>query len=1080
MRSIAALVGFALFVTADLQAANITLNKVMFPNTLGGTTGPTTAPSQAPLSQPIVLEFSGAPIFKESVSSAIRIAVDASNTKGQPIGLPAFGDFEIAGNRVIFRPRLPKSEVPDGFGPGSDIASDLGAPGLLPETIYSIQVEIGTPNSISNLTKSKVVLPLKFTTKAGTPGDQLVPSLFSNAPATPVKVDKKKLKPKDGTTGIDPNLFSDPAGLFDSIPNAKRPPFRLRFNGSVDPQSDNIGPENIRIRAIRDTDGSPVDEVLSSESVLVSNSPSGATVSVFPLSILPFGYTIAIELKDTFRSLLGVTQNDGTTTPAFKEVARYVVAKDPSVGQPIDDALSENFDNALRQDSSITVNEGLSMAGWDGNNSNVLKAGFGFSGDASLGRFDPPNVDITVNLDTDFQTFPLFSGATPEAQPGTVVAGGVFNFTDFHLPANVTLRIRGNNPVVIACTGNVLIEGTIDLDAADGTDDVTFDSAITPAPGGQGGPGGGKGGDGHPVIVPAGGTIKFMQTPQFGQSGFAPGNTGPGGGGGGQSGCTMPWTPFVGDPTCTAFDAAGDGSRGPGGGGGSFNKFFPNIGATQSGNQGPEPNGVLVSGRRGAVGIGDNLPVTFDPSKAIPNAPLAYFATNGNPTNAVARPNPNQTFEAAYNAGLVYDQTPKMLVSTSTWAKTKKILLFGDAGPGVFVDSDEGNNFVGPGGELSQIQGGQGGGGGGSRTEGLDQVCKNVIFTSLSLPFTTLDSKGAGGGGGGGAILIQALGTIEISGSNGKILATGGNGGGAEQIGNGERGGNGGGGAGGCVILQSASKVIVPNEGLLPLYHIDVSPGYGTDAATVLAGATTGIANGETRTLQVGDSGPGAPGLVQIHAPDTSEVVTSKIGAEINYSMFNIGSGGTVNDGLDPFNPLVPFDKTPTLLTPNSVARSTWYDLGSVTSEFRPPVVTSAGSLAGPIFGVPNEGPFFKGTDPQTGLVETDAAGNVLTPYANDLEVDSPDLLKPDFIPNGPSHYQTVKVEFMGADEDADNPGLPDESTATAWVTDPTQINGKRFVRWQMTFNIAANPNILPTPLTPRPQVNFLRIPFKY
>ena len=54
-----------------------------------------------------------------------------------------------------------------------------------------------------------------------------------------------------------------------------------------------------------------------------------------------------------------------------------------------------------------------------------------------------------------------------------------------------------------------------------------------------------------------------------------------------------------------------------------------------------------------------------------------------------------------------------------------------------------------------------------------------------------------------------------------------------------------------------------------------------------------------------------------------------------------------------------------------------------------------------------------------------------------------------------------------------------DLTTTTGFVADSTDINGKRFVRFEVTFNIAAGAE-LPSPVTPRPQMNFMRLRFKY
>ncbi|MFG0318714.1 MAG: hypothetical protein ACF8XB_15680, partial [Planctomycetota bacterium JB042] len=707
---------------------------------------------------------------------------------------------------------------------------------------------------------------------------------------------------------------------------------------------------------------------------------------------------------------------------------------------------------------------------------------FGFGGDGELGRFEPPPADgVTVYLDTDFQTFPLFSGATPEAQPGTVVEGGVFNFTDFHLPPNAKLIARGSNPLIITATGSVLIEGLIDLNGSDGQSDNTFDSAMTPMPGGSPGAGGGRGGDSHPVFVPAGATsLVFIQTPSFAESGYAPGNLVPGGGGGGQCGCSLPWSSFNG-ANCSSYSGTGDGSRGSGGGGGSFNVFLPNA---------PEDTSIPVSGRRGGVGIGNHLPVPFAAGDPIPPAPQAYQAQPGNPTNAVAMPNPNPTFRNAVLDGLIYDSGSSFNISTS-WATTKRVTMFGAAGPAVFKDEDDENNYIGPGGEISEIIGGQGGGGAGSRTEGLDQQCKQTIFINAQLPFTVLDARGGGGGGGAGAMLVQALGAIELTGANARIEAKGGDGGGGEGTESSTRGGAGGGGSGGAVLLQSATNVIMNTA--LSAIVIDVSGGCGANATNLSNNSSTGTPGADTGVLQIADGGPGGPGLVQIHVPEgaVDMVDESKVNAYVFRSVFQVSSStslpcnaasGPPFTGQTTFNPLVPKSKTPTPLTPKSVARSTWYDLGAVTADFRPPVVTSAGPIDGPVFGVPGVGPFFRGTDTATGLVMTDTQGYVMSPFQNDIEVDAPDLLRPDYIPNGSidPHFQTVEVWFQGADESTAFPGTPDPSSWTEWMSDITLLNGYQFLRWEVRFDIATNATQPPQPNTPRPQVNRLRIPLKY
>jgi len=1047
------------------SGGGIKLKKIRFPASLTGKGGPTTPADQTPLSQVIVFEFTGKPELPPGVAEGLRIRVDAMNTLGQPVNGLAYGEYKVRGDKVIFTPRLPTVPLSSAFTATSDISGNEGLPGLLPNTIYSIDVTVGTVNSVRNLTgiKSSVGLPVTFRTT------NIPQQYFSNAPQKAPKVKLKKLRPKAGASGIHPAVFQDPAGLFTQIPENRRPPFRIVFKRPVSSDAENYQSDGFRLRAVLSPEGVPEDLLVGTTAVLTLNQPKRAEVLLYPNGFLPLGHTLALELSDQFEALSGANGDDDGE-PGFTELARYRVAVDPHPGAALDDFIFEDFDDTVHQDP-VLANVVDQQASWDAGDSDTLRASWGFGGDGSLGRFEPPtNPDMIITLDTDFQTFPLFSGATPDVRAGTVIRGGVFHFTDFHITQNVTLLARGSNPLVITATGDVLIEGQIDLRGSNGTRDDTFDSAITALPGGSPGVGGGKGGDGHPLFSPPGATdLRFLQTPQFGQTGFGPGNHGPGGGGGGQCGCTLPLPGLIAS-NCLGFSQNGNGSRGSGGGGGSNAPFIPSP-------QGPEPL-IPVSGRRGAVGAGNHLPVQFNAGDPFPPPPAYYDAQPGNPTNAVARISQQMTFAEAYLAGLIYDEDNDMVIN-ATWPQNTKILLFGEPGPAVFPDEDMTNNFIGPGGEINVLQGSQGGGGAGSMTEGLTWECNDLVFNQWRLPLTLLDSRGGSGGGGGGAILIQALGTITFAGSEARILASAGKGAGGEITGRSSRGGGAGGGAGGTVILQAGVNVFLDDSSLPSDGVIDVSGGCGDLAEIIRSSDEEGVTGGDGRVLQFADGGPGGPGLVQIHVPQGAQnhVNASHTLASMSLNMYDMRCNQTTTA-----IPLVNMSLTPTPLTPRSTARSVWYDLGAVTSEFRPPIVTTAGTLNGPIFGVPGVGPFFRGTNTSTGEVMTDSLGNVLTPFVNDIEVDAPDLLRSDYIPNGVEFpfSQSVEVWFEGADEDAANPGSPDLATSTGFVSDITLLNGKRFVRWEIRFDIATDPMQPPTPLTPRQEVRTLRVPFKY
>ncbi len=79
------------------------------------------------------------------------------------------------------------------------------------------------------------------------------------------------------------------------------------------------------------------------------------------------------------------------------------------------------------------------------------------------------------------------------ASSNTTLAGGTYNYTSFTIDAGVTVDVTGTQPLVIYCTGNVLINGTLNASGVNGSNGVTFSSAGS---GGAGVAGGANGGNG--------------------------------------------------------------------------------------------------------------------------------------------------------------------------------------------------------------------------------------------------------------------------------------------------------------------------------------------------------------------------------------------------------------------------------------------------------------------------------------------------------------------------------------------------------------------------------------------------------
>lgn len=483
-----------------------------------------------------------------------------------------------------------------------------------------------------------------------------------------------------------------------------------------------------------------------------------------------------------------------------------------------------------------------------------------------LGRFLPPANGQTITLDTDLQAFPLLDGSTPDA-PVMEVRGGVFPFTDIVLPAGVILKAVGDHPLVLGATGSVQIAGEIRLDGGRGRNEMAYDSALFSLPGGVGVAGGGRGGEGHPIVFfPPQPSRDHVVSPSRGGDGFGPGNRERDGGQGGQCGTYDNPDAVTGEYatdreiSCSELTSRHhntfnvdpmtgqnypQGYETPGGGGGSF----------------------LTSGRTSAPGVG----------------------------NVIA------DGMGGYIAGAVTE------------------LAAGASGPRPFRDADPGNDFIGFLGELKDVIGGQGGGAGGSSLDGYhcgdwclddddpsnDGFCQNEFGGMFQS--SVGDARGGSGGAGGGALLIQALGGIDIQ-STAVLSARGGTGGGGEIVGCSGWSGAGGAGSGGALILRSNSSVHVQTGAVLDVRGGRWQPatafrGYSFPCDRLNRG---GLGAGEVP----GDGGRGGDGIVQLQAPPGR-----RAGVSSPHSIQPLSSWS------DPENQL-----HPALLLPPS-APSAWFEL---------------------------------------------------------------------------------------------------------------------------------------------------------
>ncbi len=396
-----------------------------------------------------------------------------------------------------------------------------------------------------------------------------------------------------------------------------------------------------------------------------------------------------------------------------------------------------------------------------------------------------------------------------------------------------------------------------------------------------------------------------------------------------------------------------------------------------------------------------------------------------------------------------------ILRTPETHGADSHLLPGGEPGLAVFRDDDPNNDFIGSRGELQDIVGGQGGGAGGSGFDTYfcgswckkdddptnNRVCKAELGLGAQLPDTITDGRGGGGGGGGGALWIKALGEIVFE-STAHVSCRGGNGGGGEWNSCGSIAGSGGGGSGGAALFQSGAGIHV-KEGAV----IDAAAGRGRGAARNPNGCALGLDH-------PGAGGSAGAGIIQLQVPpgQTAQVEDR--------------SSVTGRAWVDKNNV-----RNPSEFTPISVALTQWYDMGRVID--RPPKNTN------PVYS-------FQGLDPETGQVLTDEFGNVLDPQGASIRVDFLGVSDPripgrflpgkepkaNFIPPN----ATIHVEFEGADAVSPGSKEADPLTRTGWSPNPEVANGKQFLRYRITFDIAARAGDTLTPETPRPTVQEIAV----
>jgi hypothetical protein len=978
-------------------------------------------------------------------------------------GLPVTGEFTLDAPTVVtFQPTCPKkSDLSDaGFQPGGVsytirvLGEDSGA---------SLTVKSSSGSSLVNSQTRSFVTPNSLQ-----PAQIFIDGVIG--PPTPIVHTTTSLDSDPGTyleLGGDPDnrIYFEFNALTQSFTTPGNVPLNLysdsatqvavflEINQPVNPAADNISPTRLLLESFDSTTGN-WRRVSTVVELLANCTTSGATVRILPLGLLPQSALLRVVISSSFEDIVG--ERNLLDVNQFGQFTTKIVSF-PTLTPSTDlaDEVFESFDLGATspqslQDASAAFAE--PQAKW-GNGK--LSPAFDFTGNGGTdGAFDlylsGPNGTL-FSFNTGSQSFQggTFAGSDPELgafTPGKqqTVIGGILNVRHMRIDSGVTLRILGPNPAVIQATGKVVVEGTIDASGFDSQDVATLNTGNQFEDGAPGTAAGGKGGVGN--------FLTTTSTPQGG-NGQGAYNTPNLGGFGGESGY---------DTTAsTNID-----KRRPGGGGG------------------------------GAFGANEGA------------ASLTSLLTA----------NPGRNGGAAATGAITGLQPPKG----------------GAVGTRPFFDGNSTNDFFGRKfdavtstvtlGELTKPWAGHGGGAGGN-------ACAGPTFPTPGWSIAS-DEKGCGGGGGGASLLIQALDTVKLKGG-GRINVDGGDGGAGENtIGLNHVGGGSGGGSGGHLIIQAGKKIDFSTSTIND--SLTSKGGKHGAGQTAQADSTDSGGSGGPGVIQLHTLGgaadillPSGKTLAQMSAPDSLLLVPT-FGARSKARSVWIpvgGAGVAIGGGVQPIEFFFEGISTATGLVnkTSGVVDDATSILGPVTlvsgdiqPDGRTVIVdsTSMESTAADIFlrnpELLDEAKLRLQSSVNPNAKKTfDVASASWNPTTHKLSltVASSGALLTSFNPGGGAQTQLVlqrrffrvvtsgtqdslpasaniRVKFEGAQAKVD--GTPDETTIlvpkTANIANfnlPSTLGKLQFIRFEVEFDIDALGTGL-SPLSPRPELEYLRMPFRF
>ncbi len=520
------------------------------------------------LNDAIRIDFSN-PVDFDSVNLS-TFAFEVQDQLGNVVAEPVAGEFAIGtspgdtapGRRLLFNPRLPSNDLytNGGFRPGRTYVVQLVGGSVVNGTVLRDQRgrPLATPVSF------------RFNTSNGTTPAQLFRNTLPGGP----RKSQLLVAPVTDTNGaISLNKLGS-SGV----------EVRLQFDQPLNPSSLNVpvaiptdpltrSPNN-RGRVFLEYDDPVFGENiwLPADAELESNTPSGSTMLLRPVGVLPNNALVRVIVERTLEDISG---ESNVANAAYDRVFGQFRTQ-RSYDQQFD-AVVQDFLTTDLIDLAAAFPEPTAQVG-----PGYIKAGFEFEGTVTGAEFEPTVPETVLNTN--------FTVVTPKEGAPFNVAGGVFNFKNVKIPAGKVVRGTGTNPMVFLVTGSFEVAGTLSVRGFDGVRVTTSGNANVAKAGGAGACGGGDGGAGSPSttlrdLAGATGNGPNQAPGQGGVGGtlscIAGCNRGAGGGGGGLTTQGDPnFKQKTQPPTATApfpvfQQQTGIGGNGCSGAGGSVTRSLP-------------------------------------------------------------------------------------------------------------------------------------------------------------------------------------------------------------------------------------------------------------------------------------------------------------------------------------------------------------------------------------------------------------------------------------------------------------------------------------------------------------------------